>query len=232
MKTLIKNIALTATMLVAATQSHAAVFDFIDLIDNNNGVITGTLANGTAFGPANSNEQGFEEFSWVDDGITLSVEASSTTDSTTFAYLDAFGAGLGVCKNTTKFNQCDPGNDDNAQVGEVIHLGFDQTVDIDFNFVTFKDADHNTLIPTALEVLVDAGNYVALNVTSILTGNAFKFRTTDNAQQFYIGSLGSVRSTPTQPPVSVSTPANLGLLAVGLAGLVLTRKRAAALKAA
>ena len=112
-----KSFIFTLVTFLFACSAQAVPFNFQQLIDTNNGTISGTLANGDSF-LGNPSEAAFQSFSWNVSGIELMVSGSSTNDSTTYAYLDSGMAGLGVCKNSSGSNQCNPGNDGNVTVDE------------------------------------------------------------------------------------------------------------------
>ncbi len=214
MKTkIIQSVALAGLLSVASTQASASIYNFVNLIDTANGTITGTLGNGNAFA-GNPGEAGFQAFDWTVGGLTLTA-TGSTAASSAFAYLDSGNAGLGVCKSLTGNNQCNPSNDDNVTVNEILDLHFDKLAKIDFNQVVFRDANHNIINPN-IEISVNGGSFSALNLTSVQQGTDFAFRTPDQANQFYINVLSAE---------AVPTPGTLLLLALGLVGLGVSRRK-------
>ena len=206
MKNVIQPIVLAGLLSTASIQANAAIFDFIDLIDNNNGTITGILGNGGGFA-GNPGEAGFQTFDWTVGGLTLTATGTNGGNNA-FAYLDSNNAGLGVCGSVTGGNQCSPSSDDNVTVGEILNLGFDKLASIDFNAVVFRDAGHNVFNPM-IEVNVDGGGFAALDLTSTLQGNSFAFRTLSQNNQFYINVLSAN---------AVPVPGVLSLIALGLVG--------------
>ena len=215
MKTkLIQSIALVGLLGVASTQASASVYNFVDLIDTANGTITGTLGNGDAFA-GNPGEAGFLTFDWTVDGLTLTATGSTAANGA-YAYLDAGNAGLGVCKALNAGNQCTPGSDDNVTVNEILDLHFDKLAEIDFNQVVFRDEKHKIINPN-IEISVNGGSFSALDLTSVQQGTDFAFRTPDQANQFYINVLSAE---------AIPTPGTLVLLALGLVGLGVSRRKA------
>jgi hypothetical protein len=205
-----------AYLLLANIQlASAASFDFPTLIDSAGGSITGTLANGNPFS-GNPGEAAFQELSWTVDSITLTASASHVLDPTTYAYLDSIyqgrGGGLGVCQDVSSGNQCSPSSDDNVTTGEVLITSFDQTVAIDFGTSVFRDTDHYVFAPD-IEVNVDDGGWMALDLGSMLTGIVFDFRTLNTQNQFYISEL----SVSAVPEPSTYLLMGIGLLAIGFA---------------
>jgi hypothetical protein len=236
-----KKIALYGALIFFTNQASAALFDFQDLTDTSNGEISGTLADGSAFALANSGERAFEEFDWTKDGITLTASASYTDSATygdtyngaytsgdtlkAWAYLDQGNAGLGVCSkgldsDSKGSNQCNPGNDDNVTVNEILNIVFNQTVAVDFSKSTFRDGNHHDYAPPApyIQVKVDDGAFMNLNLFSVLSGDSFEFRTNDDSSQFYIDAL-TVSKVP--------EPSIIALFAAGLFGIGFARRRKA-----
>ena len=138
-------------------------------------------------------------------------------------YLDAKssgkGAGLGVCSQGLQgSNQCDPGDDDNVTIGEILKITFLESVAINFGQTTFRDADHDIHFPD-IEISLDNGSiWGALDLNSELVSDTFFFRTQTDGNQFYIDAL-------TVKDATVPAPAALSLLGLGLAGLSFTRRR-------
>ena len=222
-----------------SSQASAALFDFQDLTDTSNGEISGIWADGTVFALANSGERAFQEFDWTMDGITLTASATYTGSDNygdtygsayssgetlkAWAYLDQGNAGLGVCSKGLDTdgkgtNQCNPGNDDNVTVDEILNILFDQTVTIDFSQSVFRDGDHNDYSPPDpyIEVSVNGGAFTVMNVTSVMSGYSFDFLTKSDDEQFYIDAL-TVSKVP--------EPSIIALYALGLLGLGFARRR-------
>lgn len=207
--------------LFAAGFSNAATFNFIDLIDNDIGTVTGTLGSGDSFS-GNPDELAFQSFSWTDGGVTLTASATNMTSEgavMAFAYLDRGNAGLGVCRViSSRGNQCAPSSDDNVTVGERLHYGFNLKVDIDLVDIELRDADHNLYdsIPDGIEVDVDGAGFVQLNSLDALRGQQFVFRTSGNDSQFYISTLNVT---------AVPEPSTWVLMLLAIAGLMVLRRR-------
>ena len=215
MKTkIIQSIAFAGILGLASTQASASVYNFVNLIDTANGTITGTLGNNSAF-TGNPGEAGYKNFDWTVGGLTLTA-TGRTVSGAAYAYLDSGNAGLGVCKVLTGNNQCNPGGDDNVTINEILDLHFDKKAEIDFNQVIFNDANHNLINPN-IEISVDGGGFAPLILTSVHQGTDFEFRTLDQANQFYINVLSAQ---------AVPTPGTLLLLALGLIGLGVARRKA------
>lgn len=81
--------------------------------------------------------------------------------------------------------------------------------------MVFRDANHNIINPN-IEISVNGGSFSALNLTSVQQGTDFAFRTPDQANQFYINVLSAE---------AVPTPGTLVLLALGLVGLGVSRRK-------
>ena len=234
-----KKLSLWAALIFFTNHAGAALFDFQDLTDTSNGKISGIWADGTAFALANSGERAFQEFDWTEDGITLTASASYTgsaiysdaysgayTSGETlkaWAYLDQGNAGLGVCSKGLDTdgkgtNQCNPGNDDNVTVDEILNIFFDQTVTIDFSQSVFRDGGHNDYTPPNpyIQVSVNGGAFMVMDVMSVMSGYSFDFLTDSDDDQFYIDAL-TVSKVP--------EPSIIALFAAGLFGIGFARRR-------
>jgi len=202
-KTTITSVLATGA-LALSTAVSAATFDFAYQADN-----------------VPPFERGYASYSLTDDGITVTATGSDLSGNTDyFAYLDYGNAGLGVCKKLDANNQCDPNNDDNTTLGEVLHLSFDNEVTI--KSLNFTNGDHiKNFVGT--DGVVNQFNVKVDGVTSTydlealftksLTGTHFDFWLADQVEdsdqnQFYISGL-----------TAVPAPAPLALLALGLLGL-------------
>lgn len=173
-------------------------------------------------------EQGGSALSFTESGVNV-VASGTAGKAAAFAYLDAGNAGLGLCKNLDGSAQCDPGNDDNVQMGELLKLTFDQNITL--GIVDFVNGNHfNTFTGT-----VEIGSYfngvwsfmsaalADIDETDLgLKGSMFTFLNTstgtNNKEQFYINTLQA------QVPV----PAALFLFAPALLGFLGLRRRKAA----
>lgn len=236
-----KKLVLYGALIFFTNQASAALFDFQDLTDTNNGKISGTWADGTDFALANSGERAFQKFDWIKDGITLTASASYTGSDTysdtysgayssgetlkAWAYLDQGNAGLGVCSKGLDTdgkgtNQCNPGNDDNVTVNEILNILFDQTVTVDFSQSIFRDGNHGNYTPPNpyIQVSVNGGAFGVMDVSSVMSGYSFDFLTEDDNQQFYIDAL-TVSKVP--------EPSIIALFAAGLFGIGFARRRKA-----
>ncbi|MCP4981595.1 MAG: hypothetical protein GY935_14010, partial [Gammaproteobacteria bacterium] len=91
-----------ASALIFSAVGNAAVFDFLALSN-----VAGA-------------EKGGDPLVFMDGGVTLTATGSDGSGAT-YAYLDG-GAGLGVCNTIDAGLQCDPSNDDNVTVGEVLKV--------------------------------------------------------------------------------------------------------------
>jgi len=185
MKKLIIASLVTGALFSTAQANASVIFDFQELTDTNIGQISGQLANGNAFALANPGELAFDNFNWNKGGVTLTASASFAGTGTysdtyagaynqgdaleSWAYLDKGFAGLGVCSLGLKQNnQCNPNNDDNVTVNEVLEVGFSQLVSIDFSQSIFRDDSHVIFTPE-LDVSLDGGiNWAAMDVSSTL----------------------------------------------------------------
>ncbi len=205
-----QSIVLGSLLTFSVQLTHAAIFDFANLVDSSNGSISGTLANGTAFS-GNPAEAAFIDFTWSVANLSLTASGSHATDTSVYAYLDKGNAGLGVCQNATGSNQCSPNSDDNVTLNEVLHVSLDKIATIDFSDSVFRNDSHGVFDPV-IEVNVDSLGWIALNTTGLLTGSLFEFRTLDDREQFYVSSLSV---TPVPEP-STYLLMGLGLLILGL----------------
>jgi len=234
-----KKLSLWAVLILCTNQANAALFDFQDLTDTSNGQISGVFADGTVFALGNSGERAFQEFDWTKDGITLTASATYTGSDTysdsyggayssgqtlkAWAYLDQSNAGLGVCSKGLDTdgkgtNQCNPANDDNVTVDEILNILFDQTVSIDFSQSIFRDGNHGDYAPPApyIQVSVNGGVFMDMDVTSVISGYSFDFLTNSDNEQFYIDAL-TVSNVP--------EPSIIALFAAGLFGVGFARRR-------
>ena len=209
-------------LIFGAANANAIEFDFQRLTDITgtspyNGSFSGTLANGNLFS-GSPGEAAYQSFTWTIDGLSVSASATHSTGKAAYAYLDQGNAGLGVCSSGLKTdrkgpNQCDPGNDDNVTINEILNLTFSQKVLINIADATFRDGGHglyNYPAPS-LQYSVDGGGWLNfgtnMNVESKLQGTSFEFRTESDSNQFYIDTFVASVPEPT-----TTTMLGLGLL--------------------
>lgn len=167
---------------------------------------------------ANSGEYGVQPLVVSSGGVTATINGYSSVDPTAFAYLDAGTGGLGVCKNLTATNQCDPGNDDNVTSDEWLTFMFDQDVTIE-NF--FFNNNHDGGLASGDMVTIGGTDYamaLGVGVGPFTVNQGDTLTVAYSNQTFYVQSMDVA---------SVPEPATLGLMGLGLLGLGLKRRRKA-----
>lgn len=137
-----------------------------------------------------------------------------------YAYLDAYDAGwpagLGVCQVLNSSQDCSPNNDDNitgtSSFAEMLTLTFSEAVLL--TDVLFRDADHYSLTDGTFLLNGVSQSFGTSDFSSLGAFNVWSFEFEDT--QFYVNSLTAH---------TVPEPAVAGLLATGLLGLALLRRR-------
>jgi hypothetical protein len=200
-----KAMLLFVSLLFTTGANAAAHFDFANIADT-------------------EGEAGFASYVRMENGVTLTATATASK-APAFAYLDAGNAGLGVCKVLDGADQCNPGNDDNTQMGEQLKLTFDQNITlglVDFiNGAHKNDFDGTMSVGSFLNGVWSFADYALADMIDFgLEGSMFTFLNTspgnDNDEQFYISSLNA----------EVPVPAALFLFAPALLGFFGLRRKA------
>ena len=196
-----KIICLLALLGLASASVQAATFNFGDYADglNTNGSTFSNSLGNTGLG-----EFGYESYSVTNDGVTLTATGSSSDDPTAFAYMDGSWrnrAGLGVCKNLTDTNQCNPSSDDNITANETLKLAFNTNVSLDS--MRFVNGEHYTNFTGDFQLRINEDDAQVYDIAlaeypyldMIFTGHTFEFISLAdplkklNETEFYINSL-------------------------------------------
>lgn len=212
MKKIISTVLLTASAAFAG-QASAAVFDFAAIAKNN--------------------EKGGAPLSFTVDGV--SIKASGTVNgNAAYAYLDSSAntnadrAGLGVCGTLTGSLQCNPSSDDNVTFGEMLTISADDANTVlSLDGAEFRNSAHNGIATGTVLISVDGGAFVSYNMfgfNTVLAGNSFSFLNSSVgsnvvANEFYISQISASVTT------TVSEPATMAMLGLGLFGLAAARRR-------
>lgn len=199
-------------LTLAATAASATIIDFKTL--------------------ANQSERGEQDYSPV-AGVTINgYYDDGSGKSKVYAYLDKGWGGLGVCKNIDANKQCQPGNDDNTTEGENLNFVFDSDVIITkIWFNNNHDPDKSLLGDTInigggvgdftfgladqTNVTGNNSNWLYSGVINVAAGADFDLTYVD--EEFYVTAI----------QYHVPEPAILGLLALGLIGIGVTKRRKA-----
>lgn len=206
------NVLIGLTLTVAATSAGAAVIDFKGMAN--------TVPGEGGHQPLVVGDATINGF--YDDG-------SGGGKSTVYAYLDAAWGGLGVCKKVTAADaQCDPGSDDNTQEGE--SLGFVFSKDITITSILFNnrhDVDQSLLDDTinigGIDYMFTAAdgavndNWTYSGVIDLTAGTSLDLSWVN--ESFYVTSI--------EYEYNVPEPAMLGLLALGLIGIGVSKRKKA-----
>jgi len=236
-----------APLLLACTALQAEIIDFVDMTEN------GTYG-----------ESAWSTLSVSRTGFTVDITATKN-GAAAFAYLDWNHAGLGVCGNagngngspdTSRAGQssniCNPGDDDNVTLAEVLTFEFDVDVTIDkIWFNNTHDPDRTIIAPDLITIggvdILAVGNGYAptsnqyntaanhdssvdnwLGPFVVNAGAANALTVAYNNEQFYISAM---EITVQPPPATAPEPGIVALLGAGLLGMGIASRRRVASRA-
>ncbi len=233
-----KALSLGLLFTLISAPALAANFDFQAIADT--GGNTGESAWISTSAPG--------EFTWTDDGITVTATASLlSTGEEVYVYMDSGVAGMGVCKDLVNgattgrqpggTNLCAPSSDDNITYDEVLKLQFSKAVTIDL--LEIVNGGHGTNFEGNFGVLVDGAdptmvsdfdttNALTHNFVNpgLLTGTTFHFISgatvvgDDNFTNLNQMYISAISANAVATP----EPATLALFGSGLLGLAGMRK--------
>ena len=222
---MLKKLLLTTVSVAAisgASLASAATFNFIDLIDNQ-GVGEGTWDFKADTAPISGGV-------WTVGGIGVSASATSVSSpGNAKAYLDAGGAGLGVCSTVNASSQCGTSSDDNTGIAgdptsgtnyETLILSFTTAVTLDS--LLFMDREHKIHTDDfSLKIngilWSPGGSFAGIGPASTYSFERI-FGSDKNTRDFYLGTA-AVTAVPLPAAAWL-----FGSALIGLAGIARKRK--------
>lgn len=187
-------------------------------------------------------ESAWQPFSLLADfGIDVDIYGL-VGGSDAYAYMDANGAGMGVCgeleddapvneATNSGSNLCDPSSDDNVTEREALKFVFNEAVVIDKIWFNNNHDEDQSLIDDTISIFGDDYTFSAADedgtrssdgIDDVRYDGPIAFEAGDMAliayydEEFYLSAFEIRRSVP--------EPLTLGLMALGLIGLGLGRR--------